>query len=108
MYFLSNIFYKKDIVIVIFRFFNVGNNVVKANDSAGKSNQTLANKMPSAGNKNTFGSTKIGYQELDKRVDDDSQKQKILYKLKMNQLLSSLANGVLTVLNGVMILQITH
>ncbi|RMC55114.1 hypothetical protein [Lactobacillus sp. ESL0261] len=63
-------------MIVIFRFFNVGNNVVKANDLAGRANQTLANKMQSAGNKSTFGSTKIGYQELDKRVDDDSQKQK--------------------------------
>ena len=57
-------------------FLYANNNVVKANDSAEKSNQTLANKMPSAGNKNTFGSIKIGYQELDKRVDDDSQKQK--------------------------------
>ena len=57
-------------------FLYANNNVVKANDSAGKSNQTLANKMPSAGDKSTFGSTKIGYQELDKRVDDDSQIQK--------------------------------
>lgn len=57
-------------------FLYANNNVVKAYDSAGKSNQTLANKMPSAGNKNTFGSTKIGYQELDTRVDDNSQIQK--------------------------------
>ena len=57
-------------------FLYANNNVVKANDSAGKSNQTLANKMPSAGNKNTFGSIKIGYQELDKREDDDTQEQK--------------------------------
>ena len=76
MYFLSNIFYKKDIVIVIFRFFNVGNNVVKANDSAGKANQSFVIKMQSVGSKSTFGSTKIGYQELDTRVDDDSQIQK--------------------------------
>lgn len=32
--------------------------------------------MQSAGSKSTFGSTKIGYQELDTRVDDDSQIQK--------------------------------
>lgn len=89
-------------------FLYANNNVVKANDLAGKANQSLATKMQSAGSKSTFGSTKIGYQELDTRVDDDSQIKKILYKLKMNRLLSRLANGVLTVLNGVMILQITH
>ena len=54
-------------------FLYANNNVVKANDLAGKANQILAIKMQSAGSKSTFGSTKIGYQELDTRVDDDSQ-----------------------------------
>ncbi|AWM75164.1 BspA family leucine-rich repeat surface protein [Lactobacillus kullabergensis] len=57
-------------------FLYANKNVVKANDLAGKANQSLAIKMQSAGSKSTFGSTKISYQELDTRVDDDSQIQK--------------------------------
>lgn len=41
------------------------NNILTANDLAGRANQTLAIKMQSAGNKSTFGSTKIGYQETE-------------------------------------------
>ena len=101
---LKNSLKKSSLTVATFTLFIIVNvNVVSANRL-----KNYENHIQLGSSKSIDGSTKIGYQELDTRVDDDSQIKKILYKLKMNRLLSRLANGVLTVLNGVMILQITH